>query len=286
MNRKRVQRLMRLMGIEAIYPKRRTTWPGAGHKIYPYLLRNVAITRPDQVWSSDITYVPLRHGFLYLVAVMDWYSRYVLAWRLSNTLTGSFCVEALEEALVAGRARDLQHRPRESVHGHGVHVAAGSGRRGDQHGWPRPGDGQRVHRAAVAEREVRGGVPEGLHGRLASGSVAGRRTSASTTTSEFIRRSATARRRRFIASEAQATGRRRTKNELKSRKKLDSWLAHQKVKQLQRPRETCEGLAGRQPHTLFNPIGCPTNGVHLSLVESVINKRQIFVRHRNTLAIL
>jgi putative transposase len=98
-NRKRVQRLMRRMGIEAIYPKRRTTWPGAGHKIYPYLLRKVEVTRPDQVWASDITYVPLRHGFLYLVAVMDWYSRYVLSWRLSNTLTGSFCIEALEDAL-------------------------------------------------------------------------------------------------------------------------------------------------------------------------------------------
>jgi putative transposase len=98
-NRKRVQRLMRVMGIEAIYPKRRTTWPGAGHKIYQYLLRNVEDTRPDQVWASDITYVPLRHGFLYLVAVMDWYSRYVLSWRLSNTLTGSFCIEALDEAL-------------------------------------------------------------------------------------------------------------------------------------------------------------------------------------------
>ena len=98
-NRKRIQRLMRMMGIEAIYPKRRTTWPGAGHKIYPYLLRNVEITRSDQVWASDITYVPLRHGFLYLVAVMDWYSRYVLSWRLSNTLTGNFCLEALEEAL-------------------------------------------------------------------------------------------------------------------------------------------------------------------------------------------
>lgn len=98
-NRKCIQRLMRVMGIEAIYPKRRTTWPGAGHKIYPYLLRNVEVTRPDQVWASDITYVPLRHGFLYLVAVMDWYSRYVLSWRLSNTLTGSFCIEALEEAL-------------------------------------------------------------------------------------------------------------------------------------------------------------------------------------------
>lgn len=98
-NRKRTQRLMRAMGIEAIYPKRRTTWPGAEHKIYPYLLRNVEVTRPDQVWASDITYVPLRHGFLYLVAVMDWYSRYVLSWRLSNTLTGSFCLEALDEAL-------------------------------------------------------------------------------------------------------------------------------------------------------------------------------------------
>src|SRR6516162_6410508 len=79
--RERVQRLMRRMGIMAIYPKRRTTRPAAGHKIYPYLLRNVAIERPDQVWSSDITYIPMRHGFVYLVAVMDWYSRYVLAWR-------------------------------------------------------------------------------------------------------------------------------------------------------------------------------------------------------------
>jgi putative transposase len=102
-NRKRVQRLMRIMGIEAIYPKRRTTWPGAGHKIYPYLLRGVAVTRPNQVWSSDITYVPLRQGFLYLVAVLDWYSRYVLSWQLSNTLTGSFCLEALEVALALGQ---------------------------------------------------------------------------------------------------------------------------------------------------------------------------------------
>ena len=99
-SRKRTQRLMRLMGIEAVYPKRRTTWPAAGQQIYPYLLRDVAVTRPDQVWASDITYVPLRHGFLYLVAVMDWSSRYVLSWRLSNTLTGSFCVEALDEALL------------------------------------------------------------------------------------------------------------------------------------------------------------------------------------------
>jgi len=102
-NRKCVQRLMRRMGLEAIYPQRRTTRPAAGHKIYPYLLRNLAVTRPNQVWASDITYIPLRHGFLYLVAVMDWYSRYVLAWRLSNTLEGSFCVEALQAALGLGR---------------------------------------------------------------------------------------------------------------------------------------------------------------------------------------
>ncbi|HWB45580.1 MAG TPA: IS3 family transposase [Hyphomicrobiaceae bacterium] len=102
-NRKRIQRLMRLMGIEAIYPKRRTTRPGAGHKIYPYLLRGVEITRPDQVWSTDITYIPLRHGFLYLVAIMDWWSRYVLSWRLSNTLDGRFCQEALDQALSVGR---------------------------------------------------------------------------------------------------------------------------------------------------------------------------------------
>ena len=87
------------MGLEAVYPKRRTTRPGAGHKIYPYLLRNVTIVRPDQVWSTDITYLPMRQGFLYLVAVIDWYSRYVLSWRLSNTLTIDFCLEALDEAL-------------------------------------------------------------------------------------------------------------------------------------------------------------------------------------------
>jgi putative transposase len=102
-NRKRVQRLMRLMSLEAIYPKRRTSEPAPGHKIYPYLLRHVKVTRPNQVWSADITYVPLRCGFLYLVAILDWYSRYVLSWRLSNTLDGAFCLEALEEALQIAR---------------------------------------------------------------------------------------------------------------------------------------------------------------------------------------
>jgi putative transposase len=102
-NRKRVQRLMRLMGLEAIYPKRRLSLAGRGHRIFPYLLRNVRIDRPDQVWSSDITYIPLPAGFMYLAAIIDWYSRYVLAWRLSNTLDGSFCLEMLEEALSRGK---------------------------------------------------------------------------------------------------------------------------------------------------------------------------------------
>jgi putative transposase len=101
-NRKRVQRLMRLMGLEAIYPKPRLSAAGRGQRIYPYLLRGVAVARPDQVWSADITYVPMASGFMYLAATIDWYSRYVIAWRLSNTLDGSFCLEMLEEALRRG----------------------------------------------------------------------------------------------------------------------------------------------------------------------------------------
>ena len=101
-NRKRVQRLMRLMGIEAVYPKPHLSVGGAGHRVYPYLLRNVAIERVNQVWSTDITYIPMPNGFMYLTAVIDWYSRYVLSWKLSNTLDVEFCVEALEEALRRG----------------------------------------------------------------------------------------------------------------------------------------------------------------------------------------
>jgi putative transposase len=101
-NRKRVQRLLRIMGLEALYPKPRLSVAGRGHRIYPYLLRGVRIERPDQVWSTDITYVPLPAGFMYLAAIIDWYSRYVLAWRLSNTLDGSFCLELLDEALGRG----------------------------------------------------------------------------------------------------------------------------------------------------------------------------------------
>jgi len=99
MNRKRVQRLMRLMGVTALGPKPRTSKPAPGHKVFPYLLRGVSIERPNQVWAADITYVPLGAGFLYVVAIMDWASRAVLSWRLSNTMDASFCLEALEEAL-------------------------------------------------------------------------------------------------------------------------------------------------------------------------------------------
>lgn len=98
-NRKRVQRLMRVMDLESIAPKPKTSAPHPEHPVYPYLLRNLTVSRPKQVWASDITYIPMKDGFLYLVAIMDWYSRRVLSWRLSNTLDPAFCVDALDEAL-------------------------------------------------------------------------------------------------------------------------------------------------------------------------------------------
>lgn len=101
-NRKRVSRLMQRMGLQAITPGPHTSKPAPGHKIYPYLLRNVDIERVNQVWSTDITYIPMRNGYMYLTAVIDWYSRYVLAWELSNTMESLFCVDALEHALTQG----------------------------------------------------------------------------------------------------------------------------------------------------------------------------------------
>jgi putative transposase len=102
-NRKRVVRLLRLMGVEAVYPKRQLSQPGEGHRIYPYLLEGLEITGPDQVWCSDITYVPMASGYMYLVAVMDWWSRYVLAWELSNSMDSEFCIRAWNQALAQGR---------------------------------------------------------------------------------------------------------------------------------------------------------------------------------------
>lgn len=98
-NRKRIRRLMRLMGMEALHPKAKTTKPGQGHRIYPYLLKDLEITRPDQVWATDITYIPMRKGFLYLVAIIDWHSRKVLSWRLSISLDTDFCIDVLMEAI-------------------------------------------------------------------------------------------------------------------------------------------------------------------------------------------
>ena len=164
-NRKRVQRLMRQMGIEAIYPRPRTTWRDANHRVFPYLLRGVTIQRPNHVWSSNITYVPMPRGFMYLTAVMDWYSRYVLAWRLSNSLEGSFCLEALDEAVSHGKPQIFNTDQ-------GVQYTASvfiepltASRGGDQHGRPGPSARQRVRRATVAEREVRVPVPCRLRDR-------------------------------------------------------------------------------------------------------------------------
>lgn len=99
--RKRVQRLMRLMGLEPIYPRKKLSQPGPNHRVYPYLLRNVTVSECDHVWCADITYIPMKRGFLYLVAILDWHSRKVLAWRLSNTLDTRFCLEALEQAIAS-----------------------------------------------------------------------------------------------------------------------------------------------------------------------------------------
>ena len=172
-NRKRVQRLMRKMGIAALGPKPRTTKPAPGHRIFPYLLRHMVIDRPNQVWAADITYVPIGQGFLYLVAIIDWASRAVLAWRLSNTMDTSFCVSALEEALarfgqpeISARceASSRQYGPGQPVHQRRLHRHAGRHWRQDLDGRSRTLDGQRVHRAAVAFAQIRGRLSQGLFG--------------------------------------------------------------------------------------------------------------------------
>ncbi len=123
--RRHVKTLMLRMGIEALYRRPRTTRPEPGHKIYPYLLRGLAITRPNQVWAMDITYIPMARGFVYLAVVLDWFSRRVLSWRVSITMEASFCVETLEERSGPARqARYLQHRPGQPVHGRGLHRRA------------------------------------------------------------------------------------------------------------------------------------------------------------------
>jgi hypothetical protein len=167
-NRKRVRRLMRLMGIEALVARPGMSKAALGHKIYAYLLRGLALTEPNHVWSCDITYIPMAHGFLYRVAIIDWASRAVLAWRLSNTMDTRFCVEALEEALArhgkasTSSAENIQHRPGRAIYQRRVHREARSRRRRHFHGRARAFHGQHLDRAAVALDQVRRSPSEGL----------------------------------------------------------------------------------------------------------------------------
>ena len=161
-SRKRVQRLMRAMGLRAIYRRPGTSRRSPEHPVYPYLLRNVRITRPNQVWAADITYLPMARGFLYLVAVMDWHSRYVLAWRLSNTPRSGSGAGSGSRVLRRGAgggpgqgpAGGVQHRPRQPVHQPGVHPGPPGPRREDQHGREGAVPGQHLRGAAVADGEV------------------------------------------------------------------------------------------------------------------------------------
>ncbi len=163
-NRKRMQRLMRKMGIAALGPKPNTSKPAPGHKIFPYLLLNLKIERPNHVWAADLTYLPIGRGFLYLVAVIDWASRAVLSWRISNTMDTSFCLAALDDALARHGRPEIfntdQGSQFTSAAFTGALAAAGismDGRgRWRTNASHSPGDGQRLHRAAVALPEARG----------------------------------------------------------------------------------------------------------------------------------
>ena len=154
-NRKRSQRLMRQMGLRALYPRQRTSQPGQGHKIYPYLLRDLPIEHANHVWATDICYIPMAKGFMYLVAIMDWHSRRVLSWRVSNTLDTDFCIEALEEALQRFGAPEIFNTDQGSqftseaftdvLKSHGIDISI----------WKEPVGGQCVRRASMAQCEIR-----------------------------------------------------------------------------------------------------------------------------------
>jgi putative transposase len=146
---------MRLLGLVAIYQRPNTSKPAAAHKLYPYLLSGLAIERVNQVWCSDVTYIPMAQGFLYLVVVMDWVSRAVLACRLSNTLSAEFCVEALEEALARyGRPEIFNTDQGSQVHQRRVHRHPQAARGHHQHGRQGPVHGQYFRRAAVAQPQI------------------------------------------------------------------------------------------------------------------------------------
>ena len=151
------------MGIEAVYRKPNTSKPAPGHKIYPYLLRNLPVTRPNQVWAMDITYVPMARGFVYLAAVIDWFSRRVLSWRLSITMEAGFCVEAVEEALARhGKPEIFNTDQGSQFTSTRVHRPADRQRHRHQHGRQGRMARQCVRGATLAIRQIRGGIPAGL----------------------------------------------------------------------------------------------------------------------------
>ena len=153
--RHRVRRLMRLIGLEAIYQAPRTSVPHPMHRIYPYLLKGMAIDQPNRVWCADITYIPVQRGFLYLVAIMDWATRHVLSWRLSNTMDAGFCAEALGDALGPLRpAGDIQYGSGQPVHQPRLHRRAQEREHPHLHGRSGPLHGQHLHRAPVAVSQV------------------------------------------------------------------------------------------------------------------------------------
>jgi len=155
--RRHVKTLMQRMGIEALYRRPRTTKPEPGHKVYPYLLRGMAITRPNQVWAMDIAYIPMARGFVYLAVVLDWFSRRVLSWRLSITMEAAFCVETLKDALARYGKPDIFNTEL-AVHRRGLHRRARRQRHYNQHGRQRRLARQRLRRAAVAQCQIRGGL--------------------------------------------------------------------------------------------------------------------------------
>jgi putative transposase len=165
--RRRVRRLMAKMGLAPIYQRPRTSDRYPQHRVYPYLLRGLAIDRPNQVWCADVTYIPMRRGFLYLVAIMDWATRKALAWRLSNTMDASFCVLALEEALTRYGTPEIFNTDQGSQFTwRCLHGRAEGRERPHQHGRARPLDGQCFYRAALAVAEVRMRVPPCLRDGL------------------------------------------------------------------------------------------------------------------------
>ena len=165
-NEKRIRRLMRLMGLMPIYQKPNTSRPAKGHKTYPYLLRGLRVVRPNQVWCSDITYLPMRRGFLYLVAIMDWHTRKVLAWRISNTLEADFCVEALNEAIHKFGPPEIMNTDRIAVHIFCLDGSTAPNGRPYLHGWERPVPRQHLHREALANPEIRVRLPACLGNRI------------------------------------------------------------------------------------------------------------------------